>query len=136
MNIRKYSELTGLTTFDERYEYLKLDGGIGRSTFGFDRHINQQFYTSREWQDIRNHVMVRDNGCDLGLFGYEIHVKPLIHHINPMSVDDILHKESWILDPEFLILTSHTTHNDIHFGGKKIGPKVVMERSPKDTKLW
>jgi hypothetical protein len=136
MKIRRYSELIELTTFDERFEYLKLSGGIGRETFGFDRHINQQFYSSREWQDIRNHVMIRDNGCDLGIFGFEINTKPLIHHINPMSVNDIIHGETWILDPEYLILTTHTTHNDIHFGGKKLYPKIALSRSPKDTQLW
>jgi len=135
-NHRTYSELRRFETFDDRFEYLKLGGGIGRSTFGFDRYINQQFYQSREWADIRNHVMVRDEGCDLGVPGYEIRSSPLIHHMNPMSVDDILNRESWILDPEYLILTYHKTHNDIHFGVNRKLPKVVTERSPRDTKLW
>lgn len=136
IGVKTYSEVKKFYTFDERFEYLKLDGGVGRATFGFDRHINQQFYMSREWQDIRQYIIVRDNGCDLGIEGHEIQVNPLIHHMNPMSSDDIIHKESWILDPEFLILTSHNTHNAIHFGVKKLEPKVVIERTPKDTKLW
>jgi hypothetical protein len=134
--IRTYSELSQFQTFDERFEYLKLGGGIGQSTFGFDRYINQQFYSSREWQDVRNYVMVRDDGCDLGIIGYEFNTRPLIHHMNPMTPDDIIHGESWILDPEYLILTTHTTHNDIHFGVKRAYPKTVTERFQGDTKLW
>lgn len=136
MMIRSYSELRRFDYFEERFEYLKLGGGVGRSTFGFDRHINQKFYTSREWQDIRDYVIVRDEGCDLGIPGYEIHDGPLIHHMNPMNVDDILHKETWILDPEYLITTTHRTHNAIHYGGDDPYPKVVTERTPRDTKLW
>ena len=136
MRTKRYSELVNLTTFEERFEYLKLGGGVGRATFGFDRYVNQNFYTSREWRDVRNYVIVRDEGCDLGIPGYEIHTGILIHHMNPIVVDDILHKESWILDPEFLILTMHRTHNDIHFGVKNLLPKVVTERTPHDTKLW
>lgn len=134
--IRTYSELSRLDTWDERFEYLKLGGGVGRSTFGFDRHINQRFYMSREWQDVRRHVLIRDEGCDLGILGYEIHVGPLIHHMNPMGVDDILHREDWILDPEFLITTTHDTHNAIHYAKENPYPKVVTERTPQDTKLW
>jgi len=133
---RTYSELITFETFDDRFEYLKLGGGVGQATFGFDRYVNQRFYTSREWQAIRHHVMVRDNGCDLGVPGYEFGTMPTIHHMNPMDVDDILRHEETILDPEFLILTSHRTHNDIHFGVKRNYPKVVLERSPRDTKLW
>lgn len=136
MTNRAYSELIRFPTFEERFEYLKLDGGIGQSTFGFDRYINQRFYASREWQDVRQYVIVRDNGCDLGVIGYEIHVDGLIHHMNPMGVDDIIHGADWILDPEFLILTTHRTHNDIHFGKRRSFPKVVTERTPHDTKLW
>lgn len=134
--IRSYSELLHLDTFDERFEYLRLEGSVGRATFGFDRHINQLFYMSREWQDTRQEVIVRDEGCDLGILGYEIHTGPLIHHINPMTIDDIVQKEEWILNPEFLITTTHHTHNAIHFGAKNPYPKVVTERSPRDTKLW
>ena len=91
---------------------------------------------SREWQDVRQYVIVRDEGCDLGVLGYEIHVSPLIHHMNPINVDDILHKEDWIIDPEFLITTTHNTHNAIHYGVSNLYPKVVTERTPQDTKLW
>lgn len=134
--IRRYSELIAYDTFEDRFEYLKLGGGVGRATFGFDRYINQQFYKSREWNDVGREVIIRDNGCDLGVLGYEIHVGLLIHHMNPMTVDDILHKEPWIVDPEFLILTTSATHNNIHFGVNHLFPKVVVKRSPKDTKLW
>lgn len=133
---RSYSNLVRLTTFEERFEYLKLEGGVGRATFGFDRYVNQAFYNSQYWEDVRRHVMIRDNGCDLGIPGYEIGHEPLVHHMNPVTPDDILNKEEWILDPEYLILTTHSTHNDIHFGSNSSYPKVVTERTPRDTKLW
>lgn len=136
MMIKTYSEMIKFGLFDDRFEYLKLSGGIGRSTFGFDRYINQAFYTSSEWRDIRQYVIVRDGGCDLGVSGYEIHVNILIHHMNPINLDDILHREAWILDPEYLITTTHTTHNNIHFGKPNSFPKVVINRTPRDTKLW
>ncbi len=136
MRIRTYSELKRFEGFDNRLEYLKLGGGVGRSTFGFDRYINQQFYTSREWQDVRQTVILRDEGCDLGVVGFEIHVELLIHHMNPVDVNDILQRKAWILDPEFLITTTHRTHNNIHFGGGNPYPKVVLRRTPRDTKLW
>jgi len=134
--ILSYTELSRFDTFEERFEYLKLEGGVGRSTFGFDRYINQRFYASREWELARNHVLVRDNGCDLGIEGFEIHYRPLIHHMNPMRAEDILHAEEWIFDPEFLITTTHDTHNSIHYGVMTSFPKVVTERTPGDTKLW
>lgn len=133
---RSYSELRHLQTFEERFDYLKLSGEVGRSTFGFDRYINQKFYTSYEWKQIRYRVISRDNGCDLGIPGYEINGALLIHHINPMSVDDIVHGESWIFDPEYLITTTQITHNGIHFGDDRNIPKVVISRSRDDTKLW
>ena len=136
MKIRSYSELVHFQTFDERFEYLKLSGGVGRSTFGFDRYINQQFYASYEWQEVRQYVIYRDEGCDLGILGYEIHSELLIHHMNPMTVDDVIQKKAWILDPEFLITTTHKTHNNIHFGAKSSFPKVVINRTPRDTNLW
>lgn len=134
--IRSYSELRRLNTFDERFEYLKLNGEVGRSTFGFDRWINQRFYTSYQWKRARNFVILRDNGCDLGISGYEINGAVYIHHMNPMSVDDIVHGEEWIFDPEYLITTTQITHNAIHFGDDRQLPKVVISRSPNDTKLW
>lgn len=136
MKIRSYSELLRFNTFEERFNYLKLSGGIGRETFGFDRYINQRFYTSFEWKDVRQEVILRDNGCDLGVIGYEIYVELLIHHMNPIRVDDILHREPWILDPEFLITTTHSTHNNIHFGSPNVFPRTVLRRAPRDTKLW
>lgn len=134
--LRTYSELRRLGSFEERFEYLKLSGGVGRATFAFDRYLNQQFYTSHQWHSVRRHVILRDEACDLGVSGYEIPVSPLIHHINPMVPDDIIHMEEWILDPEYLITTTHTTHNNIHFGGVSVGPRVVTERTPDDTRLW
>ncbi len=133
---KSYSDLSQFRTFDERFEYLKLSGGVGRSTFGFDRYLNQTFYRSIEWKNVREYVIVRDNGCDLGVSGYEIHSEILIHHMNPMTVEDIIHNNDWMLNPEYLITTTHNTHNSIHFGGKNLYPKVVIERSPRDTKLW
>lgn len=133
---KTYSELTKLITFEDRFKYLRLGGEVGRATFGFDRYINQQFYLSSEWHEIRQHVIVRDDGCDLGISGYEIYNNPLIHHINPMKVEDILQKEVWILDPEYLITTTHNTHNAIHYGVEDLYPKIVTERTPSDTKLW
>lgn len=134
--IRTYSDLIGLDTYEARFEYLKLGGGVGQATFGFDRWINQQFYQSYEWKSVRNHVILRDNGCDLGMYGYEIHTELLIHHMNPMSPDDIKHGESWILDPQYLITTTQKTHNAIHYGTPNPYPKVVINRSPGDTRLW
>lgn len=136
MMTKVYSEVSKLMTFEERFEYLKLSGGVGRATFGFDRYLNQQFYNSREWELVRQEVIIRDEGCDLGVAGYEIFEGGLIHHMNPMGVSDVLNREDWILDPEYLILTTHRTHNDIHFGTKKLIPRVVTERTPQDTKLW
>ena len=134
--IRTYSEMMSFDSFDERFEYLKLGGYVGESTFGFDRYINQRFYTSRQWKDVRDYVLVRDNGCDLGIDDYQIFDSPIIHHINPMGVNDIMHGESWILDPEYLITVSHRTHNAIHYGADILIPNVVTERSLNDTKLW
>lgn len=136
MTIKTYSELRRRDSFDERLEYLKLYGDVGRSTFGFDRYINQRFYTSYEWKRARQTVIIRDNGCDLGVRGFEIHTDILIHHVNPMTVDDIIHGEEWIFDPEFLITTTKNTHNSIHFGDESPYPKVVLARSRDDTKLW
>lgn len=133
---RTFTELSRLATFDERFEYLKLGGGVGRATFGFDRYVNQKFYTSSEWRRVRDFVIVRDGGCDLGVEGYEIHVGPLIHHMNPMGLEDLNEKADWILDPEFLITTRHDTHNALHYGVERPYPKVVANRSPNDTRLW
>ena len=134
--IRTYSELSRLHTFDERYQYLKLSGVVGESTFGFDRWVNQEFYRSRQWKSIREQVIVRDDGCDLGVPGYEIHRGLIMHHMNPISMDDIEHGEEWILDPNFLITTSHRTHNAIHYGDESLLPREPVVRKFGDTKLW
>jgi len=132
---KSYSELQRLASFEDRFEYLCLSGVVGEATFGFDRQVNQNFYRSHEWRSARDYVIVRDNGCDLGIPGMEIQTELLVHHMNPMNVDDILHGESWILDPEYLITTTIQTHNDIHYSGKLSRPTYV-ERTPGDTKLW
>jgi hypothetical protein len=134
--IRTYSELRRFDTLEDRFNYLVLRGHVGISTFGFDRHVNQAFYTSTEWKQIRHYVIVRDNACDLGVEGYEIHSRLLIHHMNPMTVDDIANGDPSILDPEFLITTTHKTHNAIHFGNDRLLPRPVAERRPGDTRLW
>jgi len=133
---RTYSELRRLETFEERYHYLELRGYLGESTFGFDRWMNQRFYKSNEWRTVRNQVIVRDNGCDLGVPGFEIYSGLLVHHMNPLSVDDLEHGEEWILDPNFLITTSLQTHNAIHYGDESQLPRGPVERKAGDTRLW
>lgn len=134
--IRSYSELSRLDTFEDRFEYLKLDGEVGLATFGFDRYINQVFYTSYQWRSARNETILRDLGLNLGVHGYDIHGQILVHHMNPIVPDDILNGEEWICNPEFLITTTKKTHNAIHFGNEHRFPEVVLTRSPSDTKLW
>lgn len=134
--IRTYSELIRLPSFEERYEYLRLKGSVGKETFGFDRYMNQQFYRSSQWKHIRNHVIARDLGLDLAMDGYEIFDKIIIHHMNPMSVEDLVHGDEDILDPEFLICTTHKTHNAIHYGDKTLLALPFVERNANDTKLW
>lgn len=134
---RCYSDLRKLTSFEDRFHYLALGGTVGRSTFGFDRWINQEFYRSYEWKEARRHVAIRDLGCDLGIPGHAINGAVVVHHMNPMSVDDVIHGEDWILDPEFLITTTHDTHNAIHFGDiALVRPIAFVERRSGDTKLW
>lgn len=136
MKTRRYSQLKRLPTFEERFDYLELKGLVGTATFGFNRWLNQQFYTSLEWRSIRDQVLVRDNGCDLGLANYPIADHPLVHHMNPLTQEDIINREDWILDPEFLITVSRRTHNAIHFGGRDLLPRPVVARQPGDTQLW
>lgn len=133
---RTYSELKQLKTFEERYEYLKLDGQVGADTFGFDRYLNQVFYKSPEWRSVRNEVIVRDNGCDLGIEGREIHTKILVHHMNPISKEDILERSDILLNPEYLITTVKRTHDAIHYGNANTLIKDPIERSANDTCPW
>lgn len=133
---RTTTELYRLPTFEARFRYLALGGQVGGSTFGYDRWINQGFYRSREWKQIREHVIARDLGCDLGIDGYEIHDRIIIHHMNPMTAKDIVHGYDEIVDPEFLITTTHQTHNAIHYGNERAVPRAFTPRSGGDTKLW
>ena len=134
--IKTYLDMLRHTSFEERFEYLSLHGRVGRSTFGFDRYLNQKFYTSPEWKNLRNYVIVRDQGRDLAVEGYEIEGRLLIHHMNPVSADDILQQSDFLLNPDFLITTTHRTHNAIHYGDKSLLPQPFVERQRGDTKLW
>jgi len=136
MRIRTYSELRQISTFKERFEYLALHGAVGDATFGFDRWMNQKFYTSYEWRQLRFRIIARDEGCDLGVEGHEIFDRVVIHHMNPMTPNDIKQGNMDILDPRFLISTCHDTHNAIHFGDERLLPRPFVERRPGDTKLW
>lgn len=135
--IRSYSELIRLHTFEERFRYLKLQGVVGEDTFGRDRYLNQEFYHSSEWQSVRDRVIIRDNGCDLGIEGYDIKKNLYIHHMNPVSEDDLLHRMAYVLDPEYLICVSLATHNAIHYGNDSylIASRIV-ERKKGDTCPW
>lgn len=136
MIIRTYSELSRFRTFDERFDYLQLNGVVGKDTFGFDRYFNQLFYRSKEWKHIRNIVIIRDNGCDLGCEGHDIYDKILIHHMNPISIEDINESSDILLNPEFLICTSQLTHNAIHYGNKSQLINEPLIRTPGDTCPW
>ncbi len=134
--IRTYSELSMLPTFEERFRYLRLKGAVGEETFGFDRFVNQQFYRSLEWKRIRDIVVLRDNGCDLGIEGYEIRERILIHHMNPVSVRDLEAQSEFLLNPEYLITTTHNTHNAIHYGDEELLITVPKARVLNDTCPW
>lgn len=136
MKIRTYTELSALPTFEERFQYLRLNGSVGETTFGFDRYINQKFYRSAEWKQIRNHVILRDNGCDLGVEGYEIHEKILIHHMNPIALSDIQNASDYLLNPDYLISVTLATHNAIHYGDETLLIRAPTERRPNDTCPW
>ena len=131
--IRTYSELRKLNTFKERYDYLRLYGRVGKETFGFDRYLNQIIYKLPEWKSVRDKVIVRDCGCDLGMEGYEIGEKILVHHMNPITMDDIINHNQDIFNPEYLICVSHQTHNAIHYGDESQLISGPVERSPNDT---
>lgn len=134
--VRTYSELITLPTFEERYRYLRLGGRVGKETFGFDRYLNQIFYKSEEWLSLRNEIIIRDNGCDLGIPGREIHDRILIHHMNPITVQDIIHRSEYLLNPEFLICTVKCTHDAIHYGNENSLLLIPRERTKNDTCPW
>lgn len=134
--IRTITELYQIPTFEERFRYLALSGNVGESTFGYDRWINQAFYRSTQWKRVRDEVIARDLGLDLGVEGYEIYDRVIIHHMNPMVASDIIHADEAILDPEFLVTTSHKTHNAIHYGDERLLPRPLAQRRSGDTQLW
>lgn len=134
--IRRYRELMLIPTFEERYHYLKLGSRIGDKTFGSARDLNQDFYRSTEWKHVRRDVIARDMGCDLGIEGYEIFSNIHVHHMNPMSIEDVLDHNPDNLNPEFLITVTQNTHNAIHFGDERLLPTVLVERRPGDTTPW
>lgn len=134
--IRTYSELVKMDSFIDRFKYLQLNGQVGKETFGFDRYVNQIFYRSPEWRSIRDKVIIRDKGCDLGIGDREIQGRILIHHMNPISMEDILQRTDLLLNPEYLISVSHDTHNAIHYGDEGLLPQDPIERSPFDTCPW
>lgn len=135
-DIKSYSAVMLLPTLEERFEYLKLKGKVGAETFGYDRYLNQVLYHDPEWRHIRNDVIIRDNGCDLGVDGHEIHGRILIHHINPITIDDVKFRRYCVFDLDNLICTSHNTHNAIHYGDANLLPKNPIERKPNDTCPW
>lgn len=134
--MKTYTELILFRTFEDRFNYLRLNGRVGEETFGFDRYFNQLFYRSKEWKDIRNFVIARDNGCDLAIPEREIITRAIIHHMNPISINDIHNSTDYLLNPEYLITTTKETHNAIHYGDASILIKDYVERKPGDTKLW
>ena len=137
MIIRTYSELITLPTFEERYQYLRLDGQVGVETFGFDRYLNQTFYrTDREWLSVRDYVIIRDNGCDLGMPDRDIHSRIIVHHMNPITKEDILRRTKYLLDPEYLICTIKRTHDAIHYGDENLLMQGPIERAKFDTCPW
>jgi len=136
MKIRTFSELKKLRTFEDRYRYLQLVGTVGESTFGYDRYLNQMLYTSKRWLRTRDTIIIRDHGCDLGVKDYEIHGRIIIHHMNPISIEDIENCYDELFDPESLICTSHNTHLAIHFGSESLLPQLPIERRPNDMCPW
>lgn len=135
--IRTYSELSKLSTFEERFEYLRLDGIVGEETFGFDRYLNQQFYQNDiEWKQVRRFVIMRDLGCDLGIEDREIPGKIIVHHMNPITKDDLINRTKFLLDPEYLICTLKSTHDAIHYGDENLLMKGPVERTKNDTCPW
>ena len=136
MKIKTYSELKTLSTFEDRFKYLAFNGSIGIITFGFDRYLNQDFYNSWSWRSVRDKVIIRDGACDLGIVGRDIFDAVRVHHMNPITVEEVERGDPKIFDPEFLICTSLNTHNLIHFGSSKNLPRLPVTRRKGDTKLW
>lgn len=136
MSIKTYSELITIPTFEERFEYLQLKGSVGKDTFGYDRHLNQVLYRSPEWKRLRNQIIIRDCGCDLACEGYDIHSKVLIHHLNPITVEDVLARSRKVFDPDNLVCVSHNTHNAIHYGGVDLLVTGPIIRTKNDTCPW
>lgn len=134
--IKSYSELILLPSFYERFKYLQLNGTVGKDTFGYDRYLNQILYNSQEWKRFRDRIIVRDNGCDLACEGYEIHSRILVHHINPISVEDVANRNPMVFDPENVISTTHNTHNAIHYGDENLLITAPVERTKNDTCPW
>ena len=135
-NIRTYSEMITLKTYEERFDYLKIGGRVGLETFGYDRYLNQILYNTKQWKKFRREIIIRDNACDLACEGYEINYRILVHHINPITVEDIINRKPMIFDPENAITTTHRTHNAIHYGDKNLLMLQPMERTPNDTCPW
>lgn len=135
-SIKTYSDLVSIDSFRDRYLYLKLNGIVGQQTFGYDRIFNQKFYESREWKRLRDQIILRDNGCDLGVPGYEIHGRIYIHHMNPLTIGDIKHNTDFLMNPEYLICTSFNTHNAIHYSDENLLIDLPPERKPNDTCPW
>lgn len=134
--IKCYTELRRLKSFEERYRYLRLSANVGDNTFGYDRYLNQMLYTSKKWLNIRDGIIIRDLGCDLGIEDYEIHGKIIVHHMNPITIEDIELDRDEMFDPEFLICTTHDTHNAIHFGNESLLPRLPIIRRRNDTCPW
>lgn len=134
--MKTYSELLKFVTFEDRFNYLMLNGGVAEKTFGFDRWLNQNFYRSAEWRSIRDFVIIRDGGCDLAMDGYEIYDKIIVHHMNPIEQSDILHSSDILINPEYLVCVSHNTHNAIHYGDASLLMTAPIERRPGDTCPW
>ena len=134
--MRTYTELISIPTYEDRFNYLKLDGGVGEETFGFDRWLNQKFYNSAEWKSIRDYVIVRDNGCDMAMEGYEIGGRIYVHHLNPISQSDLIHATDFLINPDYLVCVSHDTHNAIHYGDISLLVSDPVVRRPNDTVPW
>lgn len=136
MSIRTYSELITIPTFEDRFKYLQLKGSVGKDTFGYDRYLNQLFYQTIEWKRLRRDLIIRDCGCDLGIEGYEIHGRIIIHHMNPITKEDLLDRTDYLMNPEYLICTTHSTHNAIHYGDESLLVTAPIVRSKNDTCPW